>query len=424
MKDKRLEQQIQHSLNAELSGLNTTSWQRDQFFENATGGTKVKRKISVAFILVAVLLLITVTALAVVVARPAILNWLLGYGDANPVLEQSTQNIIAENRADHITARINGIVYDGQQFAFSYELENDQPDQPAMIVVDSTALVNGQTLDLAVSMDDPKLVPDPRQDILPVRRNPTDGGGWSQPMLQELNGDVSCEITFIVYRPIKGFAVISDPEGGIYHPDAYDEEVQAEIQDSWNTLRSFGNTIIVDPIENDPESWCRDGYTVIDSSGIILGSEWDDTTLYNMRETARIPVTFTFSTSTAVAYDFSDLEDIELTDCTLRIHQLRFSPLKTVVDISLIPRENSQEAAQKLVERYGTLYLLDEKGEQLDYAEMEYEFSPSPWATEHWHDNGCWACTYCIELPGLQSWPENISLATDQGEVLRINLDR
>ena len=32
MKDNRLEQRIQHSLNAELSGLNTTSWQRDQFF--------------------------------------------------------------------------------------------------------------------------------------------------------------------------------------------------------------------------------------------------------------------------------------------------------------------------------------------------------------------------------------------------------
>lgn len=384
----------------------------------------MKRKVSVAFILVAALLLITVTALAVVATRPAILSWLLGYGDANPVLEQSAQSIIAVNHADHITARINGIVYDGQQFAFSYELENDQPEQPAMVVVDSTALVNGQTLNLNVSMDDPKLVPDPRQDILPVRRNPTDGGGWSQTILQELNGDVSCEITFIVYRPIKGFAVISDPEDGINHPDAYDEEVQAEIQDSWNTLRSFKNSIIVDSAKNDPESLCRDGYTVIDSSGMILGSEWDNTTLYNMRETACIPVTFTFSTSTAVAYDFSDLEDIELTDCTLRIHQLRFSPLKTVVDISLIPRENCQEAAQKLVGRYATLNLHDEEGEQLDYAEMEYEFSLSPWATEHWHDNGCWACTYSIELPGLQSWPEIISLATDQEEVLRVNLDR
>ena len=64
MKDKRIEERIQHSLNAELSGLRTTSDQRDQFFENATGGYKVKRKISAVAILVAALMLITVTALA------------------------------------------------------------------------------------------------------------------------------------------------------------------------------------------------------------------------------------------------------------------------------------------------------------------------------------------------------------------------
>ena len=70
MKDKRIEERIQHSLNAELSGLRTTSYQRDQFFENATGGYKVKRKISVVAILVAALMLFTVTALAVVLLSP------------------------------------------------------------------------------------------------------------------------------------------------------------------------------------------------------------------------------------------------------------------------------------------------------------------------------------------------------------------
>ncbi len=65
MKDKRIEQQIQHSLNAELSGLRTTSWQRGQFFENATGGTKVKRKLTYSLVLAVVLLLIAATALAV-----------------------------------------------------------------------------------------------------------------------------------------------------------------------------------------------------------------------------------------------------------------------------------------------------------------------------------------------------------------------
>ncbi|MBR3431515.1 MAG: hypothetical protein IKG87_15590 [Clostridia bacterium] len=64
MKDNRLEQRIQHSLNAELSGLNTTSCQRNQFFENATGGTKVKRKLTYSLVLAIVLLLIAATALA------------------------------------------------------------------------------------------------------------------------------------------------------------------------------------------------------------------------------------------------------------------------------------------------------------------------------------------------------------------------
>ena len=70
MKNKRIEERIQHSLNAELSGWRTTSYQRDKFYENATGGYKVKRKISVVAIWVAALMLFTVTALAVVLLSP------------------------------------------------------------------------------------------------------------------------------------------------------------------------------------------------------------------------------------------------------------------------------------------------------------------------------------------------------------------
>ena len=64
MKNKRLEQLIQHSLNTELSELCTTSWQRNRYYENATGGTKVKRKVSVVGVLIAALMLITITAFA------------------------------------------------------------------------------------------------------------------------------------------------------------------------------------------------------------------------------------------------------------------------------------------------------------------------------------------------------------------------
>ena len=70
MKDKELEMRIQHSLNAELSGLNTTSWQRDKYFENATGGYKVKRKLTYGLVLAIVLLLAAATAIAVALLSP------------------------------------------------------------------------------------------------------------------------------------------------------------------------------------------------------------------------------------------------------------------------------------------------------------------------------------------------------------------
>ena len=70
MKDKNLEQRIQHSLNAELSGLRTSAWQREQFYRNATGGNKVKRKITYSMALVMALVLIAVAALAVALLTP------------------------------------------------------------------------------------------------------------------------------------------------------------------------------------------------------------------------------------------------------------------------------------------------------------------------------------------------------------------
>ena len=70
MKDKELELRIQHSLSAELSGLNTTSWQRDKYFENATGGHKVKRKLTYGLVLAIVLLLAAATAVAVALLSP------------------------------------------------------------------------------------------------------------------------------------------------------------------------------------------------------------------------------------------------------------------------------------------------------------------------------------------------------------------
>ena len=47
MKRKQMREQIQKSLNAELSGLRTSPLQRDILYQNAVGGYKVKRKLTV-----------------------------------------------------------------------------------------------------------------------------------------------------------------------------------------------------------------------------------------------------------------------------------------------------------------------------------------------------------------------------------------
>ena len=56
---------FQQTLNAELSGLRTSSLQRDQLYQNAVGGYKVKRKLTVGFVFALMLILVMATALAI-----------------------------------------------------------------------------------------------------------------------------------------------------------------------------------------------------------------------------------------------------------------------------------------------------------------------------------------------------------------------
>ena len=123
MKDKRIEERIQHSLNAALSGLRTTSYQRDQFFENATGGDKVKRKLPVVAVLAAALMLLTVTAFALT----------KGFGlwdfvgaheekEIPPNAEQYTLHELGTLNTEHFTVNIREGYYDGTTIHLIYDV--------------------------------------------------------------------------------------------------------------------------------------------------------------------------------------------------------------------------------------------------------------------------------------------------------------
>ena len=126
MKDNRLEQRIQHSLNAELSGLNTASWQRDQFFENATGGNKVKRKLTYSLVLAIVMLLIAATALAAAITNGfGLMDFWKDTRDNVEIPEDAGQYIehdLAEEETEHFTVRFREALYDGKTCHIVYDV--------------------------------------------------------------------------------------------------------------------------------------------------------------------------------------------------------------------------------------------------------------------------------------------------------------
>ena len=389
----------------------------------ANGWTFCGMSRKIAITVIAGILLIGM-AVAYAVSHPAILNWLLGaQPDPSAPLMSSVQKISGENAADHITVRMDSLIYDGERFSFSYEVENDDPSLPALVAMEPCFLVNGEPVSLEEFLANdakPTLVPNARFDVLPVQRNPVVCGGWSQRIPGELEGEVTCEMTFIVYRPMKAFAIVPDPDNLIFRMEDCAPEQQAEIQDVLDTYLSFQNAVLADQDALDPQKWFREGYSVI--GGFTEVTEWIDPAeegFDHLTETARFTVFFRFDASIRQVFDFSETTDILLDDCTVRIISFRLSPLTTNVDIFLIPKENTEDAAKALVQKYGPMDLTDAEGIPVEYAEMDSIYENRPWASQ---DDGQWRCRYLLQMPGLQEWPDSVGLTVKTGDLLRVRL--
>ena len=103
----------------------------------------------------------------------------------------------------------------------------------------------------------------------------------------------------------------------------------------------------------------------------------------------------------------------------MRIISFRLSPLTTNVDIFLIPKENTEDAAKALVQKYGPMDLTDAEGIPVEYAEMDSIYENRPWASQY---DGQWRCRYLIQMPGLQEWPDSVGLTVKTGDLLRVRL--
>lgn len=380
---------------------------------------KKMNKPSLRMIIIAALIILAMSTTAIALTRLAVLDWLLGAGGSGSFeLANTAQEVHAETTVDGVTACITGAVYDGRQIAFSYEVENADPTHPVLVALDYTFTVNGQeaTLPPVTDTPDTRLVPSPHLDILPAKRNPVTGGDWSQAFAQPLRGQVNCEVTFIIYRPQKGYAILIDPDCMLRDSTITGADELAEIADSRATLESYANAILIEDDAQDAEAWTAQGYTVLNQSGSPYYSVLDPRS--NLVEDARIPVRFSFDANKAIFHDFSGTS-FQLDDCTAEAITFRLSALTTYIHVYLVPAENSEAAAHALADQYGAVTLTDENGVPIEYSDMDYCYSPSP---DVICKDGQWLCRYLLDMPSPLIFPQSVGFTVSTGDLIRFDL--
>ena len=423
MEDFKDKQIVQRVIDNSLSGIQDDPWmaQRVLRIAHEKEGKRMNKKTfgrnpSKLVILVLTLVLVFATT-AFALTRPAVLSWLTGNAPVSSQLESTAQTVIGENSVDGITVRTTSLVFDGEKLAFSYELENDQHDMPVLIAANPMMSFDGKEVQMMYCTADPyapQMVPSPHLDVLPVKRNPVVGGG--EVYVRDITkGKVTCEMTFVVYKPENKFAVALLPDSMQANVESYTGDARAEAEDSLNTLKSFRNAIFATEADLVNEQWLAKGYTVIDGSGML----YDLPENSHLTEMSQITVPFEFDASVAFICEFADIDDIALEEATLHVEQFRLSSLETRIDLWLIPQENTEKAACALAEKYGEYTLADEQGESVQYSEMDYMASATPYVTQI---DGQWVCRYLAQMPGLLQFPDSVSFIAGGDELIRFDL--
>lgn len=423
MEERKDKQIVQRVFETSLSGLKEDPYLAQRVLNIARGKEeKIMNKKNVGkspskLVVVALAFVLVFATTAFALARPAVLNWLIGNAPASTQLESTVQTVIGENTVDGITVRMTSVVFDGEKLAFAYELENEHPTMPVLVSANPVMNIDGKEFNLMYCTADPyspQMVPSPHLDVLPVKRNPAVGGGIVY-VSDVAEDKVTCEMTFVVYKPENKFAVILLPDSMQANVESYTGDARAEAEDSLNTLKSFQNAIFAEEALLNDEQWLAEGYTVIHGSSRLHDLPENS----HLTEASKIKVAFEFDASVAFACDFAEADDIALADATLHVEQFRLSSLETRLDLWLIPLENTEQAARKLAGKYGEYVLLDEQGMPVQYSEMDYLTSFTPHVTQK---DGQWVCRYLSEMPGLLQFPESVGFTAAGEELIRFDL--
>lgn len=345
---------------------------------------------------IALALLLGVMGLAYAATQTGILDYLVG-GDTNATqaLKDSVQPVTAAAVGDNIRIDLTGAVYDGDRLALSFTMENQKPEDIALVTLDKVTL-NGEWVPVNFQSFQEKWLPDVfAVDIAPAVRNPVSGGMVSGVLPEDYTGLVQGEATFVVSRPVKEMVVIDpwmwyDLEKAI--PEA---DWRRDLGDRKAAVEKSGLKI-ADVFTMEVGYWLQEGYTPVDVNGRFLldtaeyshlipfyagqgyGERPDCSNVTNragqMRVTETITLSFTFDADAAGESRIEPvLEDVPLENGTVHFEKVVITPLSMLIEIRIYPKENTQEAKNALMDCYGAAWLCSANGEPIDWLDMEGE---------------------------------------------------
>lgn len=389
---------------------------------------KTLRPATALALTLAVLLALTGAALAA--EQLGVLDYLLGCAKPSETLRASVQPAAATETADHIKIELSGVIYDGSRLAFGLTAENLQPDDIAMVTLESVRM-NGENVYINFQSMQEQWLPDvfALEPAGQHARNPVTGGMQSIAMDKTYTGRVACEATVVVRRPVNGRLVVFDPVMWYDYDEVYGESAP-DYRERRDAIRACCGVTVADAAaclnvvnSYDVQALLEEGCTIVRSDGSFLleeacaaqyreqyaddsfGASAQDSQLISragqMRETARITLQFEIDADAAQSASHAiAVPDIALSYATVRFERVFVSPLTTAVSMRLYPKNADELSALQALE---TPWLVDVQGEALQSNMDSEAWNATPQSEEY--------VEICLEWGGLEHTPDALRFA-------------
>lgn len=373
---------LARAIDTDLSGLRTTQLERVMILENALGGKKVKKKLSVGFVL-AIVLLLAMMGVALATISGGVIDYL--YPDRANDIDESLRSMVrsvdASGTLENITVSITEAIYDGERLALSYTVENTQPNRRVLVELDKI-LVNGKRFSPWYETLATGWMPAFFRDNATSGRVTASSGVLGSLDLEEGTTSVTIDLSFAVSESSRPIVIVDewatcDPQVIM---DFYQEDYYLKQALDFREALANDPSITIAPADQmDVEEWYQQGYTVLEFHGEFLREQDFSFSGFErghrpdqMREVGLAEVSFDLNVENAsdILQDITPEETFVLPDCTARIRHATLSPLGLVVEYEIVPPSDTYEEVVDYFYQYGQLTFTDENGEPVIFPDM------------------------------------------------------